>query len=457
MRVPTGSTLSRSAQGLVVWAALVATLLGAVVASAASTKVQICHRPPDDPSNYQTITVSETALPAHLAHGDYAEACESACANLCDDGNLCTSDAGSFDPTTDRCICSHEPVNCDDTNACTTDTCDPAQGCVNIPVVGAACDDGQACTGPDICDASGTCTGPPIAGCCLSDAQCVPADLCHTGSCNPATHTCAFSSKECTPPGTCYVSACNPATGSCENALTDCNDGKPETEDFCLLNTADCVHWNKDTSPQFFPGAGYGNGGYVCDGLLIWDPAGRIQAGDIAVLYLPHTDPAGGVIIEDNHVIDQYNIGGRVPHVPVATYYAAVLSATRSSVRFTGTQLNFNVLPDPPYYPPTPELCQDLAAGGIITPTQGSVGTQITIDDPLCRIQPGDIAVFHLPGDDPAQQGFALTNIQVHGSGCLMTGSAPNIPSGLQYWVAVLSADRKVIRFPRPLAFFLST
>lgn len=36
----------------------------------AAIKVTLCHFPPSNPSNSQTITVSENAVPGHLAHGD---------------------------------------------------------------------------------------------------------------------------------------------------------------------------------------------------------------------------------------------------------------------------------------------------------------------------------------------------------------------------------------------------
>ncbi len=38
-------------------------------------KVTICHIPPGNPDNSHTITISENALAAHLAHGDYEGAC----------------------------------------------------------------------------------------------------------------------------------------------------------------------------------------------------------------------------------------------------------------------------------------------------------------------------------------------------------------------------------------------
>ena len=65
-----------SAIAIVFLAVLVATAPFAAVAVAAGNKVVVCHRPPGNPHNYQTITISENALAAHLAHGDLAGACE---------------------------------------------------------------------------------------------------------------------------------------------------------------------------------------------------------------------------------------------------------------------------------------------------------------------------------------------------------------------------------------------
>lgn len=38
-------------------------------------KVVICHRPPGNPENAHTISVSQNAVPAHLAHGDTLGPC----------------------------------------------------------------------------------------------------------------------------------------------------------------------------------------------------------------------------------------------------------------------------------------------------------------------------------------------------------------------------------------------
>ena len=43
---------------------------GAPAVFAGAVKVDVCHVPPGDPDNFHTITISQNALEAHLAHGD---------------------------------------------------------------------------------------------------------------------------------------------------------------------------------------------------------------------------------------------------------------------------------------------------------------------------------------------------------------------------------------------------
>ncbi|MBM4398646.1 MAG: hypothetical protein FJ087_23535, partial [Deltaproteobacteria bacterium] len=68
--------------------------------------------------------------------------------------------------------CGHAAVDCDDQNACTTDTCDKLTGCRNDY----ACDDGNACT-TDTCDKS--------AGCGHADLTCWDGNACTTDTCDP--------------------------------------------------------------------------------------------------------------------------------------------------------------------------------------------------------------------------------------------------------------------------------
>jgi len=52
--------------------------LFALTAPAWAAKVTVCHIPPGNPSNLNTITISEHALQAHLAHGDFLGDCAAA-------------------------------------------------------------------------------------------------------------------------------------------------------------------------------------------------------------------------------------------------------------------------------------------------------------------------------------------------------------------------------------------
>jgi hypothetical protein len=130
----------------------------------------------------------------------------------CDDGNACTAD--SCDPATGEC--ANVPTDCDDGDPCTIDSCDPATGqCGHVP---AACDDGDACT-TDSCDpATGECGHVP--------AVCDDGYACTADSCDPATGECVF--EDLCPAGeVCADGQCvpwNPATidirpGSCPNVL----------------------------------------------------------------------------------------------------------------------------------------------------------------------------------------------------------------------------------------------
>ena len=95
----------------------------------------------------------------------------------CDDGDGCTR--------LDVCTsgeCLGAPVNCDDANPCTNDSCDLSTGlCAHAPRLG-SCDDGNLCTVEDTCT-GGVCTGPPNAICtCNVDGDCAQfddGDLCN--------------------------------------------------------------------------------------------------------------------------------------------------------------------------------------------------------------------------------------------------------------------------------------
>src|SRR5439155_256685 len=73
--------------------------------------------------------------------------------------NLCTTD--SCDPALG---CVHTAArSCDDGNVCTTDSCDPATGDCTLAPNAAACEDGNPCTAHDTCADGTSHGGPPLA------------------------------------------------------------------------------------------------------------------------------------------------------------------------------------------------------------------------------------------------------------------------------------------------------
>ncbi len=200
---------------------------------AAGVKVEICHIPPGNPANFHTITVSDKAFPAHLAHGDLAGSCSESCDTLCDDGNACTIDACD---ETETCLVDHPPVDCSDGLICTTDSCDPEDGCQSAPIV---CDDEDLCT-VDACNPfDGQCTAVPkdcgALGLCTSD----------TGDCDfPCDGVTCEPIDQCHEAGECGLSGvCEPGAPLSDGTL--CDDGNSGTiNDQCqggVCAGAECV------------------------------------------------------------------------------------------------------------------------------------------------------------------------------------------------------------------------
>ena len=140
---------------------LVILLIAVFSITAYAAKLTVCHVPPGNPANFHDITISENALQAHLNHGDFVGSCLENCAALCDDGDACTQDYVSENG---ECVCldQHPPVDCDDSNPCTADSCDSVDGCEYDLSTnnGTLCDDGDDATTGDVC-IDGVCEGTP--------------------------------------------------------------------------------------------------------------------------------------------------------------------------------------------------------------------------------------------------------------------------------------------------------
>jgi len=96
----------------------------------------------------------------------------------CDDGlteidGQCFDDCGVLNGDGSSCFC--DSMNCDDNSVCTNDSCDPIQGCIHT-YNSNSCDDGDACTLGDVCIEGSCASGSPI--------NCDDGNPCSEDSCN---------------------------------------------------------------------------------------------------------------------------------------------------------------------------------------------------------------------------------------------------------------------------------
>jgi hypothetical protein len=96
----------------------------------------------------------------------------------CDDLDKCTLGSYCLDGA---CSGKDGKPNCDDSNPCSKDWCEPAKGCQHDNVTGAPCNDGRECTIEDHCE-KGKCTGiescPAVSGECPLFGVCGPEGDC---------------------------------------------------------------------------------------------------------------------------------------------------------------------------------------------------------------------------------------------------------------------------------------
>ncbi len=147
----------------------------------------------------------------------------------CDDKNICTNDACDAKK---GCLITQN--TCDDANSCTVDSCDPTLGCQHQTVDGGFCDDGNACTDKTTCNA-GTCTGGTPVNC--DDKNDCTADSCDTTA--GCSHTSLPDASTCTDGNVCTADGC--VAGVCVGVALNCDDGNACTVDSCNAISG-CVH-----------------------------------------------------------------------------------------------------------------------------------------------------------------------------------------------------------------------
>jgi cysteine-rich repeat protein len=158
------------------------------------------------------------------------DCCDAGCqfepaGTLCSDGNLCNGDetcdgAGS-------CQAGIPPLDCDDGNACTEDSCDAVLDCQNTPVPdGTSCADAMFCNGDEICQAGVCAPGTPV--------DCDDGVDCTVDACDEVNDVCVNDPDDafCDDGEFCNgVEKCDPLTDCQPGVLVDCDDGVDCTVD----------------------------------------------------------------------------------------------------------------------------------------------------------------------------------------------------------------------------------
>src|SRR5439155_1450478 len=187
---------------------------------------------------------------------------------LCDNGQFCDGEEACVGGMCHTVVAA---PSCDDGIVCTTNTCDPMANdghgaCVNDPIPGccstdAECSDHDLCTGVETCNVrtgmcghgtpvdcndnnvctldscdpmTGMCHFAPQPGCCNTDADCDDGIACTEDTCDTGTHACSHTDT-CDDGVFCNgVETCNTNTGMCGHGTpVNCDDSSPCTTDFC--------------------------------------------------------------------------------------------------------------------------------------------------------------------------------------------------------------------------------
>jgi subtilisin family serine protease len=132
----------------------------------------------------------------------------------CDDSNACTLDT---------CLsgqCVRAAVGCNDNDVCTIERCDPAVGCMHDAVT---CDDADPRT-VDRCDA--------VVGCVYTPVDCDDGNACTVDEV-ASDGGCRYGALDCGDGDACTIDRCDPSAG-CRSDPQVCPDGESCADGLCL-------------------------------------------------------------------------------------------------------------------------------------------------------------------------------------------------------------------------------
>ena len=274
-------------------------------------------------------------------------ACEGQATLTCDDGEACTSDAcvpalgcvfaavGDGLPCDDGNSCTSgdhcqggtchgaQEVPCDDDNPCTDEVCDPAQNCQHIPRQGGPCDDGDPCTEGATC-AQGECVGG-VTATCDDDNPCTD-DYCDAvAGCLAIDNLLPCDDGDaCTLGDTCGAGACQPggANPLCCAVGDDaaCADADPCTVDLC--DGGLCANTPMSCSDGFDCTADRCVGGACVN-----DPWGPAPATPATLADFEGASALAGWALESDNNDVAWRVDGLNPHSGAASLYCGAVPA----------------------------------------------------------------------------------------------------------------------------------
>ncbi len=233
----------------------------------------------------------------------------------CEDGDLCN---GAETCVTGTCT-PGTPPDCDDANACTTDTCELDGTCANQPVAdGLPCEDADACNGAESCIAGECAAGTPLVcddgrycngtescdtaiGCVAGVEPCDDGFACTVDRCIEASDSCSFVPEDtvCNDGAFCNgVETCDAASGCVPGESPEVDDSIACTLDLCDEGLDAIIHTPRDVECD---------DSAFCNGAEICDPGAGCIAGAAP-------DPDDGVNCTDDSCDEEADVIVNVPN-----------------------------------------------------------------------------------------------------------------------------------------------